>query len=84
MNKYPTELIGTFFLMLTIGCTVIGAGTGTSPPLAIGAALMVMIFARGHVSGAHYFDSLALNPPDQKTSIQVEEPPFAKPGALRG
>src|SRR5213596_4290862 len=54
MNKYITELIGTFFLVLTIGCTVIDGGSGVSPPLAIGSALMVMIFAGGHISGAHY------------------------------
>jgi aquaporin Z len=54
MNRYLTEFIGTFFLVLTIGCTVIGGGPGVIPPLAIGAALMVMVFAGGHVSGAHY------------------------------
>src|SRR5438045_2520598 len=54
MNKYIAEFIGTFFLVLTIGCTVIGAGTGVIAPLAIGAALMVMVFAGGHISGAHY------------------------------
>ena len=54
MNKYATEFIGTFFLVLTIGCTVVAGGQGVIPPLAIGAALMVMIFAGGHVSGAHY------------------------------
>jgi aquaporin Z len=54
MNKYLTEFIGTFFLVLTIGCTVIPAGSGVIAPLAIGAALMVMVFAGGHVSGAHY------------------------------
>jgi aquaporin Z len=54
MNKYITEFIGTFFLVLTIGCTVIGAGTGVIAPLAIGAALMVMVYAGGHISGAHY------------------------------
>jgi aquaporin Z len=54
MNKYLTEFIGTFFLVLTIGCTVIPGATGVIPPLAIGAALMVMVFAGGHVSGAHY------------------------------
>ena len=54
MNKYIAEFIGTFFLVLTIGCTVIGGGSGVIPPLAIGAALMVMIFAGGHISGAHY------------------------------
>lgn len=60
MNKYLTELIGTFFLVLTIGCTVIGGGTGVIPPLAIGAALMVMIFAGGHISGGHYNPAVTL------------------------
>jgi aquaporin Z len=55
MNKYIAELIGTFFLVLTIGCTIIGGVGGvTIAPLAIGAALMVMIFAGGHVSGGHF------------------------------
>ena len=54
MNKYLTELIGTFFLVLTIGCTVIPGAPGVIPPIAIGGVLMVMIFAGGHVSGAHY------------------------------
>src|SRR5687768_1110079 len=60
MNKYITELIGTFFLVLTIGCTVIGGGAGVIPPLAIGSALMVMIFAGGHISGAHYNPAVTL------------------------
>jgi aquaporin Z len=54
MNKYIAEFIGTFFLVLTIGCTGIGVGAGVIAPLAIGAALMVMVFAGGHISGAHY------------------------------
>lgn len=54
MNKYIMELIGTFFLVFTVGCTVVGNGAGTLAPLAIGAALMVMVFAGGHISGAHY------------------------------
>src|SRR6058998_1048266 len=54
MNKYIAEFIGTFFLVLTIGCTGISAGTGVIAPLAIGSALMVMVFAGGHISGAHY------------------------------
>jgi aquaporin Z len=58
MNKYLTEFIGTFFLVLTIGCSVIGGAS--IPPLAIGAALMVMIFAGGHVSGAHYNPAVTL------------------------
>jgi aquaporin Z len=60
MNKYVMELIGTFFLVLTIGCTVIGGGSGVIPPLAIGSALMVMIYAGGHVSGAHYNPAVTL------------------------
>jgi aquaporin Z len=53
MKKYIAELIGTFFLVLTIGCTVIGHEVGAVAPLAIGSALMVMVFAGGHISGGH-------------------------------
>ena len=60
MNKYIAELIGTFFLVLTIGCTVIGNGAGAFAPLAIGSALMVMIFAGGHISGAHFNPAVTL------------------------
>ena len=60
MPKYVCELIGTFFLVLTIGCTVIGGVVGVIPPLAIGSALMVMIFAGGHVSGGHYNPAVTL------------------------
>lgn len=58
MNKYIVEFIGTFFLVLTIGLSVIGGAS--MPPLAIGAMLMVMIFAGGHVSGAHYNPAVTL------------------------
>jgi aquaporin Z len=60
MNKYIAEFIGTFFLVLTIGCTVMAGGSGGIPPLAIGAALMVMVYAGGHVSGAHYNPAVTL------------------------
>ncbi len=53
-RKYLTEFIGTFFLVLTIGCTVIPNNSGVIPPLAIGAVLMAMIYGGGHISGAHY------------------------------
>jgi aquaporin Z len=52
MRSYLTEFIGTFFLVLTIGLTVI-PGLAFAP-LAIGATLMVMVYMGGHVSGAHY------------------------------
>jgi len=52
MTSYVTEAIGTFFLVLTIGlCVNLGA---VPAPLAIGAALMVMVYAGGHLSGGHY------------------------------
>jgi len=60
MNKYIVELIGTFFLVLTVGFTVIGNNAEPLAPLAIGAALMVMIFAGGHISGGHYNPAVTL------------------------
>jgi len=60
MKKYIAEFIGTFFLVLTIGCTVIGSGAGAFAPLAIGSALMVMIFAGGHISGGHFNPAVTL------------------------
>ena len=60
MNKYLVEFIGTFFLVLTVGCSVVIGGAGVIAPLAIGSALMVMIYAGGHVSGAHYNPAVTL------------------------
>ena len=60
MNKYIAEFIGTFFLVLTIGCSVIGNGAGPFAPLAIGSALMVMIFAGGYISGGHFNPAVTL------------------------
>jgi aquaporin Z len=55
MKKYLVEFIGTFFLVLTVGMTVIEPGAaGDLAPLAIGSALMIMVYAGGHVSGGHY------------------------------
>jgi aquaporin Z len=59
MRKYLTEFIGTFFLVLTIGMVVLG-GKGDFAPLAIGSVLMVMAFAGGHISGAHYNPAVTL------------------------
>ena len=60
MNKYIAEFIGTFFLVLTVGCTVIPGAAGVIAPLAIGAALMVMVFATGHISGGHLNPAVAV------------------------
>jgi aquaporin Z len=50
--KYVVEAIGTFFLVFTVGAAV-GSGSQFAP-LGIGAVLMVMIYAGGHLSGGHY------------------------------
>ena len=61
MRRYVMELVGTFFLMLTIGSTVIAPNdAGPMAPLAIGSILMAMVFAGGHVSGAHYNPAVTL------------------------
>lgn len=60
MRKLIVEAIGTFFLVLTIGLVVIAPGAGDLAPIAIGGALMAMIFAGGHVSGAHYNPAVSL------------------------
>ena len=60
VKKYVVEFIGTFFLVLTVGCTVIGNGAGMFAPLAIGSVLMVMIFAGGHISGGHFNPAVTL------------------------
>jgi aquaporin Z len=59
-GKYLVELIGTFFLVLTVGQTVVAPGAGALAPLAIGSALMVMIYAGGHYSGGHYNPAVTL------------------------
>jgi aquaporin Z len=51
-RKLTVEFIGTFFLMFTVGMAT--ATAGDLAPLAIGAVLMVMVFAGGHISGGHY------------------------------
>ena len=58
--KYLVEFIGTFFLVLTVGLAAVFGGAGDHAPLAIGAILMCMIYAGGHVSGAHYNPAVTL------------------------
>lgn len=60
MKKYLVEFIGTFFLVFTIGMTVVAPGAGDMAPLAIGSVLAVMIFAGGHISGGHFNPAVTL------------------------
>jgi len=60
MNKYIVEFIGTFFLVFVIGVAAVLGNAGAMAPLAIGATLMVMIFAGGHISGGHFNPAVSL------------------------
>lgn len=60
IRKLVVEFIGTFFLVFVVGMTVIDPGAGDLAPIAIGSALMVMIFAGGHISGGHYNPAVTL------------------------
>lgn len=59
--KYLVEFVGAFFLVFTIGMTVIGSGDNlVFAPIAIGSVLMVMVYAGGHISGGHYNPAVSL------------------------
>src|SRR5262249_18329258 len=60
LGKLVVEAIGTFFLVFTVGQTVKGPDAAELAPLAIGAALMVMVYAGGHYSGGHYNPAVTL------------------------
>ena len=60
IRKLVVEFIGTFFLVFTVGMTVIDPGAGAFAPIAIGTVLAVMIFAGGHISGGHYNPAVTL------------------------
>ena len=53
-RKLVVEFIGMFLFMFTVGMATNKAGAGALAPLAIGSALMVMVFAGGHISGGHF------------------------------
>lgn len=58
MARLVTEFIGTFFLVLIVGLSVLSGSSFA--PLAIGAGLMVLVYMGGHVSGAHYNPAVTL------------------------
>ena len=53
-KKLTVEFIGMFMFVFTVGMATNKAGAGTLAPLAIGSALMVLVFAGGHISGGHF------------------------------
>lgn len=59
--KYVNEIIGTFFLVFTIGMTVVEPhSAGVLAPLAIASVLIAVVYAGGHISGAHYNPAVSL------------------------
>jgi len=55
--KLLTELVGTFLFFIVIA---LAGPIGPLAPLAIGGALMAMVYMGGHVSGAHYNPAVSL------------------------
>lgn len=52
MNKYITECIGAFFLVMG---AILGGAAGAA------LALMIMVYAGGHISGGHYNPAVTLS-----------------------
>lgn len=59
-RKLVVEAIGTLFLVMTVGLTVLEPGPGALAPIAIGSVLMVMVYAGGYISGGHYNPAVTL------------------------
>lgn len=52
-SKYTAEFVGTFLLVLTVGCNVL-SGNAVWGGVSIASVLMVSIFALGNISGANF------------------------------
>jgi aquaporin Z len=59
-RRLTVEFLGTFVLVFTVAMATSRDGAGALAPLAIGSALMVMVFAGAHISGAHYNPAVSL------------------------
>lgn len=60
LKKYLVEFIGTFFLVFTVGSSILFGGSGVIPAIAIGFSLMIMVYAGGFISGGHYNPAVSL------------------------
>merc|ERR1719305_2057931 len=57
--EMASEFLGTFLLVFTVGCNVLG-GSATWAATSIACVLMVSIYALGGVSGAHFNPAVTL------------------------
>jgi aquaporin Z len=60
MKNALVEFVGSLFLVLVVGLTVVPPNVGPFAPLAIGAALAALVYAGGHISGGHYNPAVTL------------------------
>jgi aquaporin Z len=58
MPRYATEFVGTFFFVFSIALAV-DSGSVLAP-LAIGTALMTVVYMGGYISGGHYNPAVSL------------------------
>jgi len=70
--RLVSEFLGTFMLVLTVGLNVLGGSK--APVWSIAAALMVMIYSLGDVSGGHFNPAVTLAIWVSKTAPQHVKP----------
>lgn len=76
MAAYTSEFIGTFMLVLSVGCNV-KTGSPVWGVTSIALTLMVSIYALGHVSGGHFNPAVSLT-----MAILGKENPNGKGGPV--
>ena len=60
IRRYIAEFIGAFILMFTIACVILLPSSSVIGAIAIGFALMIMVYALGQVSGGHFNPAVSL------------------------
>lgn len=60
IRRYVAEYIGAFILMFTIGSVILMPTSSMLGAIAIGFALMIMVYALGQVSGGHFNPAVSI------------------------